>query len=117
VAHNSQPPIERALGRMTAISVALLLALGGLSLGGIAISKTANVGQCINDNLGDRNAPSAADAAAHIEFAKALDKVLSAPPGPDQKAAVAEFRQVTDDYSATLQKNQQYRDTHPLGRC
>jgi CHASE1-domain containing sensor protein len=117
MAATERAPVERALMRTTALVVALCIAVAGLALGGVAVSKTATVSQCINDNLGDRNAPSARDAAAHIKFAQALNAVLKAPTGPQQQTAFAAFERASDEYARTLQDDQKLRDQHPLGRC
>lgn len=86
---------------------------------------------CVNNTLGQRNKPSAKDAAAHIAFAEAdkaydsaLVTVLVTPKGPGQLSAFKAFvlaaqnkRAADLAYVKQLRADQEYRADHPLGLC
>lgn len=93
-----------------------VLAIAGIIVGSIGIEHAVSVGRCLNANLGQRSAPSASDASAHIAWAKSLDALLTAPPG-GQRADVTTFITATGTYVHMLEADQADRNAHPLGKC
>ena len=115
--------IERvALIVLTTLTIGLV---GGFVADKVAVN---NVAACTNTNLGVRNAPSAADAQAHLVMAKADAAWASAIVGafaapPAQQAfdnlisAATVYRTATSKYEQTLADDQAERAANPLGKC
>ena len=103
----------RSTWLLAAVIGALVIAFTVLAV------KLASVEACINDNLGKRSAPSSEDAAAHIEFARAVEGLfLPKTATPKQRAAESRlFKAQVRLYVNTLVADQAQRDRSPLGQC
>jgi hypothetical protein len=119
--------------RRIALFAALSVVIGGLFA--LAYLHASAVASCLNDQLARRNAPTAADAAAHIAYAQVQERYDSAV--ADLTAAIIKKEPVTEirplftnvvalahdkkvasvTYVSTLISDQAYRDTHKLGSC
>lgn len=114
------------------VIAALVTAIAALVTSSSAGHQAKATANCVNNVLGDRNGPSARDAAAHIAFAQAdkrfsdaLAAVLLQPRGSQaQRDAYATFieaagtKKVADDkYVQILIADQNVRDAKPFGRC
>lgn len=99
---------------------AATIAVVALVLGVTAVERTAHQAQCINTNLGVRNAPNDADRAAALVLAQAEAKDLGAFRSPvttvREKAYVDLLRSVAV-YSRTLVQDNVVRDNNPIGKC
>lgn len=139
------PKIELTGREKVARNIGRLLLAVSLLLGAYSIVSVVHVAECINENLGIRQAPSQADAQAHIDYAlsqqkldkantavsKALSDAIAAKTQAEKNAAAAEFvaaflgqrpvaaevKAVTDKYVQTLEADQSTRAKHPLGKC
>lgn len=109
------PPIVR---KLAALVVALMLVVCGLVIL-LLESQVGDIGDCINTNLGQRSAPTARDARAHIAFARAVDGLFLSPSATQAEriAEGARFKTQVQAYVDTLVKDQADRDAHPLGHC
>lgn len=114
--------VWRIVGRVL-IAISLVLSV-------IAIDRAVQVGQCINSNLGSRNAPTANDSRANIafglaeaDFATTLANVLKAPKAQAsadyQKFLISlhKYQIASATHAKTLATDQAMRNAHPLGRC
>jgi hypothetical protein len=99
-----------------ALRICAVLTVICLGVAVVGVVKAYSTATCVNSILGERAAPTATDARAHILFAAALDELLSATPG-DARIEVAKFKHAVDVYTSTLQADQRIRNAHPLGRC
>ncbi len=82
----------------------------------LATQRAANVGNCINSILGNRNGLSTSDTAVQLATWKQLQKVLGVP--KDQQARqYALFVGDLTTLVTTLTTDQAYRSSHPLGEC
>lgn len=127
--------VYRLIAPWVALSLVLIIALGGCVIGLIAQSAANQAGKhadktatCVNDALGTRAQPAPApgggpgttDAQAHIDFAKMIQKAFNQKPSTDpkvQQQRLGEFLNGVNNYVAVLVTNQAYRDQHPLGKC
>lgn len=120
-----------------AICMLLVIGAAALAIGWYGATKASSAGshadhvaKCVNTDLGKRNQPASADAAAHIAFAQAqtgfatsLVTVLTAPKA-DGPAAFQAFLGELKTYEAqvatyarTLAIDQAQRTSNPLGKC
>jgi xanthosine utilization system XapX-like protein len=126
-------------GQLVALVSFLLVVVAGMVVALVALVTATDAGaqakttaECVNSVLGDRNGPSARDAAAHIAFAKAdkrfsdtLAAVLILPNGSQaQRDAYDEFvvasrqkKEAARVYTRVLVADQKARDAKPLGEC
>lgn len=120
-----------------AISMSLLVALGGVTLGWLgqssashashqattasqqakdAATQAKQISTCINDILGVRGQLSNQDSDAYIEIFTELQTVLLAKP-TDQPALYAAFLRSLHTDVALLTAHKAFRVAHPLGHC
>lgn len=129
-----EPPPEPKLTRKEKIRYVVATVLGiagvaGLVLG-IVLAVISPTASCVNSNLGQRNKPSAADAAAHIAAARdqlvwvdSLASVLTAPKAAQATDYAAFLTELTTygaqltTYISSLTTDQDTRNAHPLGHC
>lgn len=104
--------VERVIGWVTTV-----IAITGLIIALVAASGSVKTSGCINNILGSRANVTAADSKVTIAFAKAFSDLLDNPTGPGHVAALAEAKVAVPAYYKGLAADQQYRDTHPLGKC
>lgn len=127
------------VAQLVTLASVLLVTVGALVVALVAIISASHAGSqaknavgCVNSVLGDRNGPTAKDAAAHIAFAQAdkrfsdaLADVLILPNGSqaqrdayDRFVIAARRKKLADDtYVKVLVDDQRTRNSQPLGRC
>lgn len=107
------------IGKAAIISVLMVL-VAGVSVFALVVGFHAV--HCLNAVLGSRNGVSSADAAAHINDARAFKMLLhslvvpGATTGQKTRAYNA-FVAEHDGYVRVLVADQRYRLAHPLGEC
>jgi hypothetical protein len=102
-----------------ALCMVLLVAIASLSIALSAALSSNKVASCVNHALGQRAATTVSDADAHVLFAQAVLGLFLTPKATQaQRAHEAEvFKAQVETYVRTLVANQQFRASHPLGRC
>jgi hypothetical protein len=100
--------------------VAAFIAVAALVVACTAAIATAQQSDCLNRILGQRANPAFSDTQANVDFALALQTLLTPDhprTKPEAEQAVSTFVGAVGTYLTTLQTNQAYRAAHPLGKC
>lgn len=108
-----------------------LIAVVALVLGISSAVRAGNVGQCVNDALGERSAPTRQENQLNRTFADSLDLFARGNKDAVQLVTLghvkeglalltsvdATFTKATKTYIDGLNAIQAFRDSHPLGKC
>lgn len=97
-------------------NICALIAIVAIGIALYANYRTSSVGTCVNDNLGTRNGPVAADTQAHLDFASLLSRIVSMTK-EQQKAQAVQIKTQIRAYADTLKRDQAERTANPLGKC
>lgn len=94
-------------------AVISVISLGTAAVGIVLVIQLAI---CTNTNLGQRSAPSALDAKAHVAFAEAVDDLfMPTTLTPEQQKT--RIKKQVQTYVNQLIADQDTRNAHPLGKC
>lgn len=107
---------QRYIYFWAALSIVLVIALGGVTLAWASSRKSNSTADCVNTTLATRNAPANAEIDAQISKAKAdlaaLRKIRTQP-----TAGFSDYTAAAERFVTQMQAVQDTRNAHPLGNC
>jgi hypothetical protein len=109
---------------LTSLIVISFVAITALAFGFIAErnssaakSESLRISKCVNNVLALRQSPSASDSSAYQAIFAAINDVIIASPGAAQQAAFLKFEKTLATNQVILNRDQAFRNAHPLGLC